>query len=118
MSDLDLFPSNDPLAAAKLPFSRTDLEGDTPLAARMRPRNLDEFHGQDHLIAPGKPLRSMIDQGKPGSMILWGPPGSGKTTLAHIIAERTKAVFIGFSAVTEGVARVQRSHHRGGESTE
>jgi putative ATPase len=73
----------------------------------MRPRTLEEFRGQEHLLAPGKPLRSMIDQGAPGSMILWGPPGSGKTTLARLIADRTKAAFVGFSAVTEGVARVR-----------
>lgn len=107
MSDLNLFPSNDPPADPGPQASPIDLGGDTPLAARMRPRTLDEFRGQDHLLAPGKPLRSMIDQGTPGSMILWGPPGSGKTTLARLIADRTEAAFVGFSAVTEGVARVR-----------
>src|ERR1700694_2049694 len=55
-----------------------------PLAARMRPVALDEFVGQEHLLGPGKPLRDAIERGMPGSMIFWGPPGSGKTTLAHV----------------------------------
>ena len=78
-----------------------------PLAARMRPTSLDEFVGQEHLLGPGKPLRDAIDRGTPGSMIFWGPPGSGITTLAHLIARSTERVFIPFSAVTEGVPRIR-----------
>jgi putative ATPase len=78
-----------------------------PLAARMRPRSLDEFVGQEQLLAPGKPLREAIERGVPGSMIFWGPPGSGKTTLAHLIATTTARVFVPFSAVTEGVPRIR-----------
>src|SRR5215211_7548723 len=78
-----------------------------PLAARMRPRVLDEFAGQEHLLGPGKPLRDAIERGVPGSMIFWGPPGSGKTTLAHLIASSTERVFVPFSAVAEGVPRIR-----------
>jgi putative ATPase len=78
-----------------------------PLAARMRPRNLDEFLGQEHLLGPGKALGELIRRGDVGSCIFWGPPGSGKTTLARIIANYTERHFEGFSAVTEGVARVR-----------
>jgi len=78
-----------------------------PLAARMRPATLDEFVGQEHLLGPGKPLRDAIERGVPGSMIFWGPPGSGKTTLAHLIASSTERVFVPFSAVTEGVPRIR-----------
>jgi putative ATPase len=73
----------------------------------MRPRTLEEFRGQDHLLGPGKALRSALESGELGSMILWGPPGSGKTTLARLVADRTDAAFEPFSAVTEGVARVR-----------
>jgi putative ATPase len=73
----------------------------------MRPRTLEEFVGQEHLLAPGKPLRDAIDRGAPGSMIFWGPPGSGKTTLAHLVASSTARVFVPFSAVTEGVPRIR-----------
>ncbi|HUF35663.1 MAG TPA: replication-associated recombination protein A [Gemmatimonadales bacterium] len=78
-----------------------------PLAARMRPATLDEFVGQAHLLSPGKPLREAIERGVPGSMIFWGPPGSGKTTLAHLVASTTARVFVPFSAVTEGVPRIR-----------
>ncbi len=78
-----------------------------PLAARMRPRTLEEFRGQTHLLSEGKALRTMLEQGRPASMILWGPPGSGKTTLARIIAAETETRFVPFSAVTEGVPRVR-----------
>src|SRR5688500_14283632 len=78
-----------------------------PLAARMRPRTLDEFVGQTHLLGPGKALRDAIEQGRVGSMIFWGPPGSGKTTLARLIAEYTDREFVPFSSVTEGVPRVR-----------
>ncbi|RMH20370.1 MAG: replication-associated recombination protein A, partial [Gemmatimonadetes bacterium] len=73
----------------------------------MRPRSLDEFRGQEHLLGPGRPLRRLIESGEIGSMILWGPPGTGKTTLAHLLAERAGAAFVPFSAVTEGVKRVR-----------
>jgi putative ATPase len=78
-----------------------------PLAARMRPSSLDEFVGQQHLLAPGKPLRDAIEKGTVSSMVFWGPPGSGKTTLGRLIAEYTDREFVPFSAVTEGVSRVR-----------
>jgi putative ATPase len=73
----------------------------------MRPASLDEFVGQEHLLGAGKPLRDAIERGTPGSMIFWGPPGSGKTTLAHLVASSTARVFVPFSAVTEGVPRIR-----------
>jgi putative ATPase len=78
-----------------------------PLAARMRPRTLDECVGQQHLLAPGRPLREEIATGRVGSMVLWGPPGTGKTTLARLIAQYTDRAFVPFSAVTEGVPRIR-----------
>jgi putative ATPase len=78
-----------------------------PLAERMRPRSLDELSGQRHLIGPGKPLRVQIERDDAGSMIFWGPPGVGKTTLAKIIAETTRANFIEFSAVTSGIREIK-----------
>ncbi|MBQ3646771.1 MAG: replication-associated recombination protein A [Synergistaceae bacterium] len=80
---------------------------DEPLAARMRPDSLEDFAGQEHLIAPGKILRRIIDSDKIPSMIFWGPPGVGKTTLARIIATKTKAEFINFSAVTSGIKEIR-----------
>jgi putative ATPase len=79
-----------------------------PLAERMRPRNLEEYVGQQHLIAPGKPLRVQIDRDDPASMIFWGPPGVGKTTLAKIIASATHASFIEFSAVLSGIKEIKQ----------
>jgi len=78
-----------------------------PLADRMRPRSLDEFVGQEHLLARGKPLREAIDAGQLHSMILWGPPGTGKTTLARLIAQRSGAQFIALSAVMAGVKDIR-----------
>jgi putative ATPase len=82
-------------------------EPPAPLAARMRPRRLEEFAGQHALLDPGKPLGDSIRRGDVGSIILWGPPGSGKTTLARLIARYTDREFVGFNAVTEGVVRVR-----------
>ncbi len=79
-----------------------------PLAERMRPRNLDEYVGQQHLLAPGKPLRVQIERDDPASMIFWGPPGVGKTTLAKIIANVTRASFIQFSAVLSGIKEIKQ----------
>ena len=79
-----------------------------PLAERMRPRTLEEYVGQEHLLGPGKPLRVEIERDDAGSMILWGPPGVGKTTLAKIIAETTKANFIEFSAVMSGIKEIKQ----------
>src|ERR1700683_4917285 len=78
-----------------------------PLADRMRPRSLEEFVGQEHLLARGKPLRSAIEGAQLHSMILWGPPGSGKTTLARLIAQRSDAQFIALSAVMAGVKDIR-----------
>ena len=79
-----------------------------PLAARLRPRDLSEFVGQKHLLGEGKVLRKIIESDKIGSMIFWGPPGVGKTTLARIIANHTKAEFIDFSAVTSGIKEIKQ----------
>ena len=79
-----------------------------PLADRMRPRTLEEFVGQEHLIAPGKPLRAQIERDDLGSLIFWGPPGTGKTTLAKIIASLTRAEFIEFSAVLAGIKEIKQ----------
>ena len=80
---------------------------DRPLASRMRPRTLEEFAGPGHLLGEGKILRQLIDADRISSMIFWGPPGVGKTTLARIIANRTKASFIDFSAVTSGIKEIR-----------
>ena len=89
---------------------RTLFENDElqPLAARLRPQTLEEFCGQKHLLGEGKVLRRLIESDKVGSMIFWGPPGVGKTTLARIIANRTKADFIDFSAVTSGIKEIKQ----------
>src|SRR6478735_1621118 len=83
-------------------------KGARPLAERMRPRTLDEFVGQEHILGPGKPLRLQIERDDPGSIIFWGPPGVGKTTLAQIIAHVTKAEFIEFSAVMSGIKEIKQ----------
>ncbi len=84
-----------------------DDSGTQPLAARLRPRTLEEFVGQTHLLGEGKVLRRLIENDSVSSMIFWGPPGVGKTTLARIIANRTKAAFIDFSAVTSGIKEIR-----------
>ena len=85
-------------------FDRGDSQ---PLAARLRPRTLEEFVGQRHLLGPGKVLSRLIESDHLSSMIFWGPPGVGKTTLARIIARSTKATFIDFSAVTSGIREIR-----------
>jgi len=95
---MSLFPTPEPSTEEQLP---------RPLADRMRPRTLDEFVGQPHLLAPGKPLRTQLDRDELSSVIFWGPPGSGKTTLARIIANRTRCDFINFSAVLSGIKEIK-----------
>jgi putative ATPase len=80
----------------------------SPLADRMRPRTLDEYVGQEHLVGPGKPLRMQIERDDAGSMLFWGPPGTGKTTLAKIIAGMSRAEFIEFSAVLSGIKEIKQ----------
>lgn len=88
------------------------LAGRAPLAARMRPRRLDEVAGQEHLLAPGRPLRALIEADRLSSVILWGPPGTGKTTLAQLIAGATTREFVPLSAVTAGVKDVRETVER------
>ena len=97
---MSLFDTS-PLAPVPIPPGRT------PLAERMRPRTLDDYAGQTHLLGPGKPLRLAIEHDDPTSMIFWGPPGVGKTTLARIIAARTHARFVEFSAVLAGIKEIK-----------
>ena len=96
---MSLFPT--------VPSSHDPGDKTRPLADRMRPRTLHEFVGQEHLIAPGKPLRAQVERDDLGSLIFWGPPGTGKTTLAQIIARMTKAEFIEFSAVLSGIKEIK-----------
>ena len=106
----------DPLSSERDDTSR-------PLAERMRPTTLEEFVGQSHILAPGKPLRSQIDRDHLSSIILWGPPGVGKTTLARIIARLTHCDFIPFSAVLSGIKEIKavmadaERNHRAGRRT-
>ncbi len=79
----------------------------TPLAERMRPRTLDEIVGQDDLLGPGRPLREAIERDRLQSLILWGPPGTGKTTIARVLAEHTAARFVSFSAVLSGIKEIR-----------
>ena len=95
---MGLFSALEPPEEEKLP---------RPLADRMRPRTLEELVGQQHLLAPGKPLRTQLERDDISSLILWGPPGSGKTTLARIIANRTKSTFVNFSAVMSGIKEIK-----------
>jgi putative ATPase len=113
--ELDLFPDSGP---KRRPLSGRIADENSPaapLATRMRPRSLDEFLGQEHLVGPGRILRELIQRDELQSLIFWGPPGSGKTTLARIIADRTDAAFVPFSAVTEGVPRVRAVIAEAGE---
>jgi putative ATPase len=93
-----LFPDDEPVSTVSLT---------APLAERMRPRTFDEFVGQEELLGPGRPLRAAIERDLLQSIILWGPPGTGKTTLARIIAETTKAKFVSFSAVLAGIKEIR-----------
>ena len=95
MKQMSLIEGMDPTAAGQ------------PLASRMRPRDLSEFVGQEHLVGEGKILRQMIERDQIPSMILWGPPGVGKTTLANVVANATRAEFVNFSAVTSGIKEIK-----------
>src|SRR5579875_3248056 len=105
MSLFDPLPLDDGSGPGKSAPAR---QAGAPLAERMRPRSLDELCGQEHLVGPGKPLRVQIERDDAGSMIFWGPPGVGKTTLAKMIAETTRATFIEFSAVLAGIKEIKQ----------
>jgi len=92
---------------SKLPQSAVEDSAHQPLAERMRPRTLDEFIGQEKLLGPGKPLRQQIENDQITSMLLWGPPGCGKTTLARMIARLTRSEFVAFSAVLAGIKEIK-----------
>jgi len=99
MDNMNLFKQSE--------FSNKGISHDTPLADRIRPVNLDEFVGQNHLVGEDKILKRIIEEDKINSIIFWGPPGCGKTTIAKIIANKTKCRFISFSAVTAGIKQVK-----------
>src|ERR1041384_1453257 len=92
----------------KIPAADEIVDRTRPLADRMRPRTLDEFMGQEHLLGEGKPLHLQLERDDPGSIIFWGPPGVGKTTLGKIIARVTKADFVEFSAVMSGIKEIKQ----------
>src|SRR5207237_5625709 len=102
--NLESVPQETMLPAAEPPPAK-----DQPLAARLRPRTLEEFVGQQHLVGPEHELRRAIEEDRVGSMVLWGPPGSGKTTLARLIANVTSSHFVPLSAVSAGVADLRRN---------
>lgn len=98
--------------------AKSNTETYQPLATRMRPRSIEEFIGQAHLLSPGKPLRRAFDQGILHSMILWGPPGTGKTTLAEIMAKQTQARFVRLSAIFSGVKDIRLAVEEAKEARE
>jgi len=102
-----LFPEMEESLKSPAPSPGKDLRG-APLAERMRPRGLDEVSGQEHLLGAGRLLRRMIEEDRLMSIVFWGPPGSGKTTLARIIARHTAAEFVPFSAVTSGIKEIRQ----------
>jgi len=95
--------------AEEMPFALPESSATAPLADRIRPRTLEEFEGQQHLLGEGKVLTRAIAQDKIPSMIFWGPPGTGKTTLAYLIARKTQSAFLQFSAVTSGIQDLRRA---------
>jgi putative ATPase len=106
-----LFPEMEAPEAAHSVMSGEAFDGGpltAPLAERMRPRALDEFMGQEHLLAEGRILRRLIEEDRLTSLVFWGPPGSGKTTLARVIANRTASDFVPFSAVTSGIKEIRQ----------
>src|SRR5947209_14686453 len=104
----DVPPANKKTASSQPTSPKKYITPGEPLAARMRPRTLDEIVGQEHLLGPGRLLRRSIEGDAISSMILWGPPGSGKTTLAEVIARATRAHFVRLSAVSAGVADLRK----------
>jgi len=105
MSADDRLPQPDLFVTSSGPTHR--LPSPSPLAERLRPQTFEEFVGQEHVLAGHQSLRQAIEKDQIPSLILWGPPGSGKTTLAHIIAKKTKAAFVAFSAVVSGVPELR-----------
>jgi putative ATPase len=105
--DMSLFPESDPAPEPHLDPEATTPPASTPLAERMRPQTLDEFIGQEDLLGAGRPLRRAIEGDRLQSIILWGPPGTGKTTLARVIARVTRARFVAFSAVLSGIKEIR-----------
>ncbi|WP_406567860.1 replication-associated recombination protein A [Dactylosporangium fulvum] len=114
----------DPAPSGGITGGFDDVAADAPLAVRMRPASLDELVGQEHLLAPGAPLRQLVGGASPMSVILWGPPGSGKTTIAHLVAGATDRRFVALSALSAGVKDVRsvidtarKERRRGGPPT-
>src|SRR6202045_871220 len=105
-SNMSLFESN-PLSHSESNEAFPAADHKRPLADRLRPTTLDDYAGQEHILGPGKPLRAQIERDQLTSIILWGPPGVGKTTLAHIVARMTKSEFLPFSAVLSGIKEIK-----------